>query len=540
MRRVVATFVAVAGILAPGVGAAYSHAAAAHAPARAAKTAALLVVGCSAVSNLNPAKQTAGCSNILHNIGLENLMRLGPNGSPKPNLAQSVKQTNATTYIYTLRKGVKFWDGTEMTSADVVNAMTYYATPGNQTANYYKTVRSITAKGRYTVVVKLKQPDASWPTTTAGIAQIFEKKFFDQHKDTMGQPAALPIGTGAWKFDSLDPSTGAELSAFNQYWGGKPLIKHISFKFFSDETSEALAFRAHQIDIGWPTGGAAFASTSAVKIGGAAIGTASGSKVIGVSGCGIGMISMNTQLAPWSDVHVRRAVAYATDRASMAKALGGDVAPLTQMIPPPMMETIASKAAVTKLYKSLPSYPFNITKAKQELAQSADPHGFSASINSTTAVGGLDLTDQILAADLKKIGIDLQVNDVPIGQWVAQFYGPRSGLPIFGSGSGCPAPDPSWYPGVFFSSANAITGGTNIANYAKPAVDKLISAAIATNNRAKRFADYSKLLKIAANDVPYVAQYVRKSYVAVSSKFIWPHFFSFASGDSWPLFVKPS
>ena len=168
----------------------------------------------------------------------------------------------------------------------------------------------------------------------------------------------------------------------------------------------------------------------------------------------------------------------------------------------------------------------------------SSPNGFSATINSTTAVAGLDLTDQILAADLQKIGINLQVNDVPISQWIAEFYGPRSGLPIFGSGSGCPAPDPSWYPGVFFSSANAITGGTNIANYVNPAVDSLINHALAINNRAKRFADYSKILKIAANDVPYVAQYVRKTYVAVSGKFNWPDFFSFVSSDSWPLFVK--
>jgi peptide/nickel transport system substrate-binding protein len=526
MNRSLATMLAVAGILAPGLGGAYSHAAASRGPAAAVKIAPLLVVGTSSVSNLNPAKETAGSANEVHNIGLEQLMKLGPSGAPRPNLAQSVKQTNATTYVYTIRKGVKFWDGTELTSADVNNALNYYATPGNQSSSYYKDVSSITATGRYTVVVKLKQPDASWAFVPGYEAQIFEKKFYDQHKDSMGKPGSLPIGTGPWKFDSLDPTSGAELSAFNQYWGGKPLIKHITFKFFTDETSEALAFRAGQIDAAFVSGGTAFTSTS-------------GKKVLGFPSCNIGMLSMDTQLAPWNDVHVRRAVAYATDRASIVKALGGDVSPLTQLVPPQMMQSLSSKANVDKLYKSLPSYSFSLTKAKQELAQSSHANGFSATINSTTAVAGLDLTDQIIAGDLQKIGINLTVNDVPISQWVAQFYGPRSGLPIFGAGSGCGTPDPSWYPGVFLSSSNAITGGTNIADYVNPTVDKLIATGLSTSNRAKRFAAYSKILKIIANDVPYVAQFVRKIDLALSNKFAVPGFSALATDGCWPLYVKP-
>jgi peptide/nickel transport system substrate-binding protein len=55
--------------------------------------------------------------------GLETLMQFGPNGKIRPWLAQSISQPGRATYVYHLRRGVKFWDGSEMTSADVANSL---------------------------------------------------------------------------------------------------------------------------------------------------------------------------------------------------------------------------------------------------------------------------------------------------------------------------------------------------------------------------------------------------------------------------------
>jgi peptide/nickel transport system substrate-binding protein len=56
------------------------------------------------------------------------------------------------------------------------------------------------------------------------------------------------MGSGPWEFDSLDTTTGPELSANPDWWGGKVNIQRISFTFFSNSTTEALAFRAGEID----------------------------------------------------------------------------------------------------------------------------------------------------------------------------------------------------------------------------------------------------------------------------------------------------
>src|SRR5262249_50886362 len=152
------------------------------------------------------------------------------------NLAQSFKQVNDFAYVYNLRHGVKFWDGNEMTADDVANALNYQRFPGTTTATRYQSIRDIKAVDKYTVRINLKHRDAGWRTKLSWTGVIYEKKFWEDHKATFGQPGTLTMCTGAWKPVSFNPTTGIELDAFPGYWGGKPNIDHISIKYFANET----------------------------------------------------------------------------------------------------------------------------------------------------------------------------------------------------------------------------------------------------------------------------------------------------------------
>ena len=239
----------------------------------------------------------------LDQLSLDTLMKFGPEGQVEPNLASSVSQPNQVTYVYHLRQGVKFWGGNELTAADVAYSLNYDRRPGSLVAFSFTSVKSIEATGPYTVAVTLTHPDASWQYTPAEISsEIFEMKFAEAHKGTFGDPGVLLMGTGPWEVDSLDPTTGAELTANPHWWGGEVRVQHISFTFFSNETSEALAFRAGEIDLDPSViSPRSFASTS-------------GAKLLTTPSCGIGFFIMNTKTPGWDDVHVRRAVAYALDR----------------------------------------------------------------------------------------------------------------------------------------------------------------------------------------------------------------------------------
>jgi peptide/nickel transport system substrate-binding protein len=157
----------------------------------------------------------------------ERLLRIGPDGQAEPWLAQSVTQQSPTVYVYHLRHGVQFWDGTEMTSADVVNALDYARLPTTYIGTSFTNVATITATDKYTVVITLKRPDASWLPTLGTVGVIFEKKFQQKYGAKMGQPGVLEMETGPYEPQSFDPTTGVELTANPHYWGGPVPVQHV-------------------------------------------------------------------------------------------------------------------------------------------------------------------------------------------------------------------------------------------------------------------------------------------------------------------------
>jgi peptide/nickel transport system substrate-binding protein len=457
---------------------------------------------------------------------LETLTKFGPAGQVEPELATSVSHPNAVTYVYHLRPGVKFWNGDPMTSADVLNALNYYRVPGSYVSTELTSVQSVTAPDPATVVITLKYPYAPWSAETAGAFPIFEKKFQDEHKATMGQPGTLIMGTGPFEIDSFDPTTGIELSANPHWWGGTVPVKHVSVKVFANETSEGLAFRAGEIDVASDVlNPKAFASTS-------------GATLVSAPAFAEGYFSMNVNQAPWNDIHVRRAVAYALNRADIIAALGNNAVPITTFIPPNELARLGSPAQVSTLVDSLPSYPFDLAKARQELAESAYPHGFTSTLQ-TISFGSYTPVDEAIAADLAKIGINLKVKVITFNQFIAMSDGPKSAIGDLYATFNVSNPDPDSFPASMLGAVNIPNGGYNEADYDPPAVDALLKEGVTTEDPAKRLSIYGQVLKTLGTDEPYVALYDEDYNVALSSKFTWPGYDVYTQEGSWELNIKP-
>jgi peptide/nickel transport system substrate-binding protein len=487
----------------------------------------LLTVGTlSGNSTLNPLT-TQGCATDFCGLFMERLLRFSPQNQLEPELATSVTQPDPATYVYHLRHGVTFWDGHPMTSADVVSSLDYQRAPGSETVTYYTNVKSIEADGPYTVVVTLKKPNSGWPYTVAYEGVIFEKAFLEAHKTTLGKPGVLIEATGPWKVDSFDPTTGIELSA-NPHWrGGKVPIRHISYKFFATETSEALAMRAGEIDVAFPQDGLAFKATS-------------GARLVSWLDNNVGYFGMNTKQAPWNDVHVRRAVAYALNRTSIIAANGGpgSATPVYAFLPELDLRTIGSSSQVSTLLSSVPQYQFDLAKARLQMAGSAYPHGFTASMN-TIQYGSFTNMDQVVAAELQKIGITLKISVIPLAKWVAQVYGAKTfGLMFTTCHSS--SIDPSGMSAYLLGSAAIPSGGLNFANYDPPSVDSLLAAGVTTASPAGRLDIYGQILKDVATDVPYVPLYQSYAYLALSSKFSLPALGNDSFETPWALNVRPA
>ncbi|MEV6984748.1 ABC transporter substrate-binding protein [Sphaerisporangium sp. NPDC051017] len=458
---------------------------------------------------------------IMGQLSLETLLRVTPDGKLQPWLATSWTQNSPTEYVYTLRQGVKFWDGNELTADDVVFSLTRNAGVALGKAGFYGSVSKIQARDPHTVVVTLKHPDAAWKNTPGlAYAQIYQKAFTEAHQDTFGKPGTLVMGTGPWKVNSLDPTKGAEYAANPTYWGGEPPIKHITVKFYQSETSLALAMRAGEVDLAPVVG-----EPDSFK-------SASGVQVVTRTTCGSSLFSMPTQTAPWSDVHVRRAVAYALDKQELLKVTGGaNIDTLDTVIAPSLLQNLGDAGAADAALKTLPTYPHDMDKAKQEIAQSSRPNGFSATIASGNDQATLKI-NQAIAAQLKTIGINLEIKPMTQTAYYAVLLGPADKRPpLFISTGGC-APDPSW--GNNFIGDRRL----NLANYHPAEVDTLIADGLATTDPAKRLQIYIQILDKLATDLPYIPLF-REGTSYASNNFEWVNFGDFWAHTCWPLNIKP-
>lgn len=460
---------------------------------------------------------------LVSSASLENLVRLKADGSLEPRLAEKVDSPSPTEYVYHLRKGVKFWDGEELTADDVVFSLNRYQDPAAYTSAKYKSVASIVATDKDTVTVTLKNPDSNWPTQVSMFSsQIFQKKFYEEHKDNFGNPGTLLMGTGPYEITKLDPTTGAEFKANKSYWGGEVKFDKLEIKFFDTETNAALALRAKSIDmVPSVSNVTAFESTSQANI------------VSGPS-CSMAFFGMNTQAGPWSDVHVRRAVAYALNRDAFVSDVGGRADAVTTFIPPNSLSPIAPADKIEAMIKSLPQYPHDVEAAKAELAKSAYPDGFTADLPTTDFSNNVT-GSQIVAEQLGKIGIKLTVKSETIAKWVAGVGAAAKDRPaVYTAGSGC-TPTPGYMPSYWLGSAGLAEGGGNLAAYAPESVDRIISQASQATTPEAQFDAYTELLKQLGTDVPYVPLMALKGNLGIASGFEWTSYTQPWWNEAWPL-----
>ncbi|MFI5429300.1 ABC transporter substrate-binding protein [Aeromicrobium sp. UC242_57] len=113
-----------------------------------------LTIATGAVRSVDPARQYDQPSLWVNGLALEGLIKPHPSGKVQPALAESFENPDPVTYVYTLRKGVKFWNQAEVTPEDVVFSLKRYQEQTAQTASKYKSVKSIEATGPMEVTVK--------------------------------------------------------------------------------------------------------------------------------------------------------------------------------------------------------------------------------------------------------------------------------------------------------------------------------------------------------------------------------------------------
>jgi len=443
-----------------------------------------------------------------------------------PRLATSWTQPDPLTYIYKVRQGVKFWDGSPMTAEDVAYSMAQQMNPkvASQESSFYSAVTSVTATGPFEVTVKLKNPDPAFqyvPAFAAGY--VVSKKFLQAHLSDMGTPAVLTMGTGPYKIASFQPDQGVTLVRNDLYWGPKPRIKQITLQFITDTNARLLAMRSHSVD-----------GASLVPLGQISQWKAIPNVRV-VTGPGLQTIffTLDTANPPFNDIHVRRAFAYALDKKGIAQAVfKGYAQPANAMVPPEGWANLLSKQAITQIFATFPQYSFDMSKARAELAQSAMPKGFSATVTYPDSAPELGLISQVLARNLSSLNITLNVKEVPATQWLNGLYA-HTELGIGTMEWNMDYPDPQNVLDTFLNSQFAVKNAFNLSNFKNSKVDSLLAQQKKSTDNKARGQLMSEVERVVAQQLPVLPVAWADVAVAMDSKYNWPGFNGFFHREVW-------
>src|SRR5437588_3084447 len=270
--------------------------------------------------------------------------KAGPGVTPgsfpiEGDLAESWTQPTDTTYVFKLRKGVKWHNkppvnGRELTADDVVFSVNHFLTvKGNANAYMLKSVDKVEATDKYTVKFTLREPFAwfldmvSNPHAVAIVAREVVEKYGDLKK------AESVIGTGPWMLDAYRPNVGLSFVRHPGYFlAGLPYIDRIEMTVDEDNASRMAAFLSGKYDLGWEFPGT-INRTDWVQIKDTLKQKRPGLRVAEFPGNVMTHISMRTDRPPFNDVRVRRAMSLAIDRQGILDAAPAGFRPPAPPLP---------------------------------------------------------------------------------------------------------------------------------------------------------------------------------------------------------------
>jgi peptide/nickel transport system substrate-binding protein len=310
-----------------------------------------------------------------------------------PWLATGYKvSANKKVYTFTLRPGVKFSNGKPMTSADVKFSIDQNRKATKGWAYLDTAIKSVQDPTPGTVVINLKYP---WAPILADLS-LFANGIVPNNYggQTEAQFYTHPIGTGPFKWDSWHKGSALKLVRNPFYWqAGKPYLNSITWADVPNDNTRELELKGGQAQIdqtpAWSTV-ASLKSTPKVQMD-------------LFNSTQTNYLAFNELRKPFQDVHVRKAISLAIDRKALVKAvLFGNGKPANSLFPP----------QVPFYDPSTPGYQLNLAQAKQQMAQSSVPHGFS-----TTMLIGAGNSDYltiatIVQAELKPLGIKVNIQQL--------------------------------------------------------------------------------------------------------------------------------
>lgn len=431
----------------------------------------------------------------------DGLIRLSDKLEPQPSLAEKWENPDPTTWVFTLRKGVTFQDGTPFTAADVKFTYDSVIDPNFKApyAALYAPISKVEAIDDATVKFTLKQPYA--PLLSYLDLGIVPKHLAEKADNTL---SSNPVGTGPYKMVKWDKNSKITFEAYDQYWGGAAKTKKLTYFIIPDNTTRVSALEAGDVD---------FVHSPLSPQDVAKLKNNQDFVVKETEGLGYTYLNFNTTSPILTDVKVRQAFAYLVDKNVISENLyqGMDKPAKSPLIPPSWAYS-----------DSISGFSYDLDKAKALFAEAGwkdsdgdgilDKNGQKLSITLSTHTEDPNRiqTVEFLQHEFAKAGVDTKVSTTEWPTFSANMMAQKFDIALLGWLS-LVDPDRAMY-GQFYSKSE-----NNYGKYSNPKVDELLEKGRASLDQGERAKIYQEAAKIVTDEVAYdVILY--QGYIAAYSK----------------------
>lgn len=418
---------------------------------------------------------------------------------------------DGTRVTYHLRRGVRFADGVEFTSADV--AFTYRAIldPRNraEVVEPYRTIASLQTPDPYTVHLVLRHP---W---NAAIGELFSEGDFvfgilPKHAfaDTkvVGTPwENAPFGTGPFRVREWRRGDRIVLVP-NRFYVPKPKLQQIVLQIVPDLNSNFVALSTGTVDIGTLTPENVDRAASLPGV-----------RVQRVPDNGADLLYLNTKIEPTRNVHVRRAIAYAIDYEVLSNAWNHEYPSATGFLPPPVVRWKAAP---------VPPYHHDLEAAARELDAAGWHLRNGTRVKDGVPLGGLIAVNAeypwqvriatVIQAQLADAGMHFSLKTQPSRIWFSPDSLLRDGKAAIISESWDGGMDPEQT--LNLRCFQAVPGDANHSYYCSKAFEALADDQARTASETQRNRDFDAMQRLVHDDVPVIPVYYERVFRGISRR----------------------
>jgi peptide/nickel transport system substrate-binding protein len=410
-----------------------------------------------------------------------------------PWLATSWKRTNPTTWVFTLRDGVKFSDGTPLTAADAAFSIQRILDPkfaSQQNANF-SAIASASGSGN-TLTIKTKFPS---PTLLSYLTTLSVVPKAEVEKKGNAQFNLHPVGSGPYTFASAIPGSQVVLKRNDSWWGTKPQIKTVTFRAVPSVASRVADLKSGKADLVH-----ALTPDSAAQVK-----NAGNLKVLSAPTERVSYLAFNTiHGGPTDNRAVRQAISMAIDYKSLIDNLERGYGKRVNSVLTPLAAGYP---------KSLPDYTYDPAKAKK-LVQRAGATGRTI-VMATSPTYDPQIV-QSIQASIKAIGLKVSISNSDQATYLKKVQSPGHdwGSIRFGQWScACLDADGVAYP--------LFRTGTIWSSYSNPRFDALVDKGRQTLDPAARTGLYAQAYQILRKELPGIGLFQMYSIYGASSRLQW-------------------